>query len=86
MYIIRLSMYDIYAYIYIHTYSRYDMYLHVCLCVFSFLNLTQNFQTCVPGMFFKKMVQSGGFLVEGKAKEKTEKKQNGETVNLGTWM
>ena len=54
MYIIRLSMYDIYAYIY--TYIFKVRYVSTCIsmCFFSFLNLTQNYQACVPGMFFFK--------------------------------
>lgn len=48
-------MYDIYAYIYIYIHIQGTICIYMYLYVFfSFLNLTQNYQACVPGMFFSK--------------------------------
>lgn len=55
-------MYDIYAYIYIHTYSRYDMYLHVSLCVFFILeSYTKLPGLCTRYVFFKKWFRAVDF-------------------------
>lgn len=68
-------MYDIYAYIYIYIHIQGTICIYMYLYVFFFIleSYTKLPGLCTRYVFFKKMVQSCGFLVEGKAKEKTEK-------------